>query len=435
MLERLKQQYWAVMQRQSLLRWSRSLAADPSARPGCTALFVTEEFFHAELRGFGGFGKAASSVAQHFNKRPELGACFAATLAQASTTVTQVERREYHDTPVVLRPSQGDAIQNLRLQRELLLELGPRVLLSVDWHPSYLNVVLALPHTPLLIWIRDPRDEVAWKRIAGVPGETESRGLNGQRQLLALAEQKRRAMRRLLAESRRTGRRVVFCAKAPWIVPRAANTYGLPDLQAHHLPTPVAMPQLDDIDSHRSARPSLLFLGRLDPVKRPWIAFALAARHPELDVLVAGQAHQPELLAPWLTRYGSMPNLRLLGHMEGAEKDSLLRSCWALLNTSVHETEPISFMEAFSYGKPVIACHAEDEEVRRFGIFGGPLPGDGLDPASQQRLDQAVRTLLDDQAQAHAKGLAARAFILREHSHDAFLAALRRICHLEGIAL
>lgn len=435
MLERLKQHYWVVMHRQSLLRWSRSLAADPCERPGCTALFVTEEFFHAELRGFGGFGKAASSVAQHFNTRPELGASFAATLAQASTTVSRVERREYHDTPVVLRPSQGDAMQNLRLQRELLLQLGPRVLLSIDWHPSYLNVVLALPHTPLLIWIRDPRDEAAWQRIAGVPGERESRGLNGQGQLLALAEQKRHAMRRLLAESRRTGRRVVFCAKAPWIVPRAATTYGLPDLQAHHLPTPVTTPRLDNIDSQRSARPSLLFLGRLDPVKRPWIAFALAARHPQLDVLVAGQAHQAELLAPWLARYGALPNLKLLGHVDGAEKDRLLRSCWALVNTSVHETEPISFMEAFSYGKPVIACHANDEEVRRFGYFGGPLPGDGLDAASQQRLDQAMHALLDDPAQAHAKGEAARAFILREHSHAAFLAALRRIGDREGVAL
>jgi glycosyltransferase involved in cell wall biosynthesis len=437
-LEALRQRYWGYARRSQLQRWSRTLTqdADTSGSADCTTLLVTEEFFHADLRGFGGFGRAARNVAQHFNTQPHSDLRFAVTLAQATPLVRQVERRAYHDTPVVLRPSQGDALRQLQAQRELLLQLRPRALLSIDWYPSYLNMALALPHTPLLIWIRDPRDEPNWQRISQVPGEMESRGVATAGALLRLADEKRQAMRRLLDASRHRGRKVVFCAKTSWLVPRAAATYGVPGLQAHLLPTPFEAPALDgNAEAQRSARPSLLFLGRLDPVKRPWIAFELAARHPQLDVLVAGQANHPELLAPWLARYAKLPNLKLLGHVDGAEKDRLLRSCWALLNTSVHEAEPVSFMEAFSYGKPVIACHADDEEVRRFGCYAGPLPGDGMDEASRQRLDDAVHALLSEPEQARAKGLAARDFIVREHSHAAFLGALRRICDLEGISL
>lgn len=437
----LKRRYWQWMQRRELIRWSRSLHAtgvEPMAsEPGasrCTAAFVAEEFFHRDLRGFGGFGKVVSSIASRAN-RQIAGPCrFGMILPQAVPSVDRVELRRYHDTPVVLRPSSGSLREHLGAYRQAITSLAPQALITIDWYPSYLVPLLATPTTPVLVWIRDPRDSQAWTRLAEVPGEVESRGLSSRRDLIGLAREKQQSLDLLMRESRRGGRKVIFCSKSAALVQRARDTYGLPTLQPHLLPTPLDAPAGPGLYEQIAERPTLLFLGRLDPVKRPWVAFEIAARHPELQVLVAGAFPNASTTAPWQARYARLPNLQLLGHVDGGEKDRLLRSCWALVNTSAHEAEPVSFLEAFSYGKPVIACHAHEDNVRRFGYYAGPSSGAGLDEASLIRFDTAITQMLGDAAQRRRKGEAARDFVLQNHSHEAFYSALMQIYRSEGIA-
>jgi glycosyltransferase involved in cell wall biosynthesis len=138
-------------------------------------------------------------------------------------------------------------------------------------------------------------------------------------------------------------------------------------------------------------------------------------------------------MAPWIEKYRNVSNLKFLGHVDGLEKDRLLRTCWGLLNTSVHEAEPVSFLEAFSYGRCVISCHDPDNEVSNFGYYTGEVFGEGLDEDSLARFEKQIRKLLGNTVDRLAKGSAAREAMTKFHSMESFKVRLEEIFFEEGI--
>jgi glycosyltransferase involved in cell wall biosynthesis len=306
--------------------------------------FVCEEFFHPDLRGFGGFGKTVKNIAEHYNGRSNSQIKVALAFPQGTALVGEPQTKTYHGTSVVLRQVEQKLSERaFKKYADQLRAINPRLLITIDWYPSYAMPVYALSDIPLIIWIHDPRDHEEWEKIAGVADELKFRGLDNSDQLIALAKEKNISILKLLALQKMLPRRIVFATTARTLVPRAERTYQIGTIKAHWLPNPIEIPPIDG--TLETERPSLLYLGRLDAVKRPWIAFELARRNPTIDFLIAGQAHAPELMAPWLDRYKGIANLRFLGHIDGQPKDQLIRSCWAILNTSVHEAEPVSFLE------------------------------------------------------------------------------------------
>ena len=47
------------------------------------------------------------------------------------------------------------------------------------------------------------------------------------------------------------------------------------------------------------------------------------------------------------------PNIKVLGHVEGILKHQLVSSAWVLVNTSIHEALPTSFLEALARETPL----------------------------------------------------------------------------------
>lgn len=429
---------WGRERDQELETWAR--ARRKAGRAGNTALsqkpenlvFLCEEFFHPDMRGYGGFGKTVKNIAEHYNSKPLNRTRVALALPQPSRLVTQPEVLQYHQTNVVLRPDDGKLItDSLNKYGDLLTDQNPRVLISIDWYPSYAIPSYALNATPLIVWIHDPRDKEEWEKIATVADEILFRGLHSTDQLFALAHEKSVSIKRLFALQCMMERKIIFCTTARTLVPRAERTYAIFPISAHWLPNPIDIPDLQVIEY--SDKPSVLYLGRLDAIKRPWIAFELAKRHPGIDFLIAGQAHNVELMSPWIERYKHLPNLKFLGHVEGDAKDQLLRSCWGVLNTSVHEAEPVSFLEAFSYGKCVVSCHDPDFEVTKFGYFTGEVLGEGLDEASINRFSDQLQRLVSNTKQRDEKGVCAREDMIKNHTFVAFNNHLQAILEQEGV--
>jgi len=397
------------------------------------ALFVCEEFFHPDLRGFGGFGKTVKNIAEYFNKTPENGVKISLALSEPTNMVRTNCVRRYHDTDVFLRPSTSNSTDAniFHEYAKLLGSANPRVFITIDWYPSYAMPIYALSALPLLIWIHDPRDKAEWTQIATVADELRFRGASTAAELIALAEEKSLSIKKLFALQHLLPRKIVFATTAQTLVERAQRTYNIASIPAYWLPNPIEIPVLEKIEF--SERPSLLYLGRLDAVKRPWIAFELANRHPDIDFLIAGQAHVTELMDPWIKRYKHLSNLKLLGHVDGIGKDKLLRTCWGIINTSVHEAEPVSFLEAFSYGKCVLSCHDPDSEVTKFGYYTGEILGDGLDNGSLERFSTQIQLLISDSAQRHEKGFLARKEMEKNHTFKSFHQHLQVILEAEGI--
>ena len=145
-------------------------------------------------------------------------------------------------------------------------------------------------------------------------------------------------------------------------------------------------------------------LGRLDPIKRPWVAVEVARRLPEAEFLLLGGNHF-EGPGSWQPR-DLPPNVRLLGHLDGSEKQELLRRSWALLNTSIHEGLPISFQEALAAGVPLVAPLDPERVVSRFGMHVGEWDGDGLDAV--EPLASGLARLLADEPLRTRLGAAGR---------------------------
>ena len=72
-------------------------------------------------------------------------------------------------------------------------------------------------------------------------------------------------------------------------------------------------------------------------------------------------------------------NLHFTGHLEGEEKEKLIRESRVLLNTSIWEGIPISWLEALQYGTTIVSCLDNENLPSRFGAFVGEILGDGLD--------------------------------------------------------
>ena len=109
-------------------------------------------------------------------------------------------------------------------------------------------------------------------------------------------------------------------------------------------------------------------MGRLVAVKRPWIYFELAKLLPKYTFYVCGQGEEVRDI---IEKYKDIKNLKFMGHVSGEEKDRLLREAKVLVNTSIHEAIPVSFLEAISYGLSIVSCQNPDDITKKYGYFTG----------------------------------------------------------------
>ena len=117
-------------------------------------------------------------------------------------------------------------------------------------------------------------------------------------------------------------------------------------------------------------------------MKRPWIYFELAKFFPEKIFYVCGQGYEINEI---LEKYKGIKNLKFMGHVSGEQKDKLLREAKVLVNTSIHEAIPVSFLEAISYGLKILSCQNPDNITIDNGYFTGIVLGDGFDELEKFR--------------------------------------------------
>jgi glycosyltransferase involved in cell wall biosynthesis len=375
---------------------------------------VANEVFATDVGRMGGFGWAVRQVARFFADRPELGVDVVLMVAERPPVHARLPER-VHDTPVVW-PT-GSPLEQLRRARAM----APDLLLSIDYRSGYRRWFYATPRVPIVVWVRDPwatgdRERIATLRIPGAE-DTEPRGVHGPDP---------HSLAQVVSVSRALRRPVLFATTARELGDRVPDTYGVTPSEVRILPN-IVEPM--DGPPGRAARPLVVFLARLDPVKRPWLFVALAERFPDVDFVAMGQPHfrGPGTWAP-----GALPpNLRLAGHTDEAEKRKMLSAAWVLVNTSIHEGLSVSFLEALAHEVPIVAAVDPDEVVSRFGLFTGRAPGAGLELVP--RFEQALRRLLDDPDLRAGFGAAGREWVEATHSAAAFVAAFGGLVRGAGL--
>lgn len=373
---------------------------------------ITDE--HNGLPGSraGGFGWATQAAAGFFRGHPELGV--------APEIICCL--RTFPDTP---RPAEIDGVPlHWRRQGRIGFFQEPRpafdLLLSIDYRANYRIAFAQWPRTPAIVWARDPfgPDDVVEVAGLSVPGEPhEARW--------SYPPPRHETFRSVWRWSRACGRTLRIGAVEDFLAARVPHAYRIAPPRVSLLPNPL----IHDVEpGPRPPRPLVLFLGRLDPVKRPWLFVELARSFPEVDFVLAGKP-TPGVPDTWRPAAIS-PNVRFAGQIGDAEKRRLLSLASVLVNTSVHEGLALSIQEGLSAGLPILGTYEAAGVLARFGIDAGRHPGDGW--SALPALREGLTRLLGDEALRSRLGQAGQNWVRGRHNSANFLAAFRALAASVG---
>jgi glycosyltransferase involved in cell wall biosynthesis len=371
---------------------------------------VADEFFCQEVGRMGGFGWAARQVARFFHSRPELGVH---VTFYAARSPSPGDPARIHDTPIVICDPRAT-------HRGALSGCKPDLLLTIDFRTRYRTILDMFERAPILVWVRDPKPPEIQARVKSL------RLLRDRSWPQGINAPDCRSLASLTAARLQSRVPVLFATTAPSLASAVRSAYGVTDVDCAFLPNIV-----DAVDGPvtKSEKPCVIFLARLDPIKRPWLFVELARFFPAVEFLMLGQSH---FHGPgsWAA-VDLPPNVKLLGHVEGTRKHQAVSSAWVLVNTSIHEGLPTSFLEALARETPLLSFTNQEDVASRFGIHVPWCGGDGMRGLGE--LVAGLRRLLDDESLRIALGREGRRWVEGTDNGRAFLQAFDLLCARAGI--
>jgi len=376
---------------------------------------VANEFFDKKIGRLGGFGWAARRSADVFKNHSK---CNANTYFLTSEEINgeNLEKLNLNGTPFI--PLNGNRLQNF----VKMLPYRIDILLTIDYRSTYRGVFNALPFTPIVTWVRDPRPQDVIDKMMSlkIPGKEHV-------QPAGLFNNKTQQLSRYTHRAFPMSKSVILANKMAHLTEVNEEVYSLPK-STFVLPNP-SIVNYSSVKVKKTKRPSVLFIARLDPIKRPWLFIELAKNFPECDFYMLGKNHF-EGDDGWAI-VDVPDNLHIMGHVTGKEKLELLSSGWVLVNTSINEESPVSVFEAFAFEIPVISFEDWGDLVKSFGLVIGQRHGTGLEGLPD--LNNALKLLITDHEMRKKKGREARKYVETEHNDETFLSSFRNICLASGI--
>ena len=360
--------------------------------------FVVTEYFG--WGAIGGFGHLSRKLTKHLAER-------------GIDTHVIMQRSDYTPQPSYCVE---DGVHIHAFTRQMLishfgLSPHPRRLaqrLNADiYHAQAMNiwayhVQRSMPASKHLLTCQDPTIGWIWKRWYKSPISKMELLKRRQPRILASRILKKTVYKWMEYQSLHQAD-VVAC-QAKYLIPLVQDTFHLP-YPPIHLPNPI------DVHSHtiqKSATPTVLFMGRFDPVKRPWIFLRIAQRMPHIAFIMAGKAHDPRYAEQIMRVADKLPNLTCLGYVLDEEKDRLLDHAWIYLNCSIKECLPIAFLEACAHQCAIVSHMNPDNFASAYGLH----ITDGEDI---QEYVTAIQHLIDNEAVLHWKQRAGHDYVQQHH--------------------
>lgn len=267
------------------------------------------------------------------------------------------------------------------------------------------------PNKKLILWIQDPRPKYEWAEIATMTLMPEPNYYNQN-------------IYDLVHDWAVAGR-VRFVSQGHFLNQKAIDLYNLDsDIDIQYMPNPVEIDPMFNVNTH-TKKNMVIFLGRLEDVKRGWLFCEIAKLLPEYDFHVLGKinTNKKETAAFW-DKYKNIPNLHFAGHVDGDIKRQYLMDAKILVNTSIHEALPVSFLEAMSYGCALVSNRNPDDLTSKFGIWVGDVLGNGFEQIGLYA--DAIKVLMSDEKKRQKLGLAARKYVEQIHNIPKFIADMRK---------
>ncbi len=144
------------------------------------------------------------------------------------------------------------------------------------------------------------------------------------------------------------------------------------------LPTPVDMPA----GVTKARRPTVCFIGRWHGIKQPEHFLRLAQQFPGVDFIAVGGAPELAIDRELRARYAGIANLEMPGIIDqfaSGRLSEILGKSWVVVNTSLREGLPTTFIEAAAHRCAILSYLDPDAFASRFGRLAAPgMLADGL---------------------------------------------------------
>lgn len=115
----------------------------------------------------------------------------------------------------------------------------------------------------------------------------------------------------------------------------------------------------------------VLWVGRISKVKRLEVLLEVAQKVPDVQFDIVGAQNENDSYSKdILSRAGQIPNVMLIGRVSRDEMPGVYKKASVLCCTSLYEGFPNTFIEAWSYGVPVVSTVDPDNLLsgRRLGL-------------------------------------------------------------------
>ncbi len=379
---------------------------------------LVEEFYDKDLGGFGGYGILAREyIAKYIpNSEIEIEVIIGSNSKKEIKTIKR-DGIKIHYLPKNWSSKMDIDFIYLGLVQKFFKEQKFDVYLSIEMSRIAYEVMRREKDKKLILWVQDPRPDYDWEEIKSVPMSNE---YDSYINYYSKWEGKIQNLLKKLNEEKR----LVLISQGEYLKKKAIDLYKLPeDTKIEYFPNPVV---INDNFNIADKRENVLFLGRLTPVKRPWIYFELAKKFPENIFYVCGQGTEIDKI---IEKYKDVKNLKFMGHVSGEEKDRLLRECKVLVNTSIHEAIPVSFLEAISYGQKLLSCQNPDDITKNNGYFTGTILGEGLDQIEE--FQKGLQFCLENYKESEIVESIEK--IKDNHNLDKFINNMRELLKKEGV--
>lgn len=187
-------------------------------------------------------------------------------------------------------------------------------------------------------------------------------------------------------------------------------------IRAVHIPSIVPLSQAKKEQLSKKGM-TVLWVGRVSPVKRVELVPEVAARVPEADFYIAGGAGQGlEAYFDKVRAAANGQNVHWLGHVPYDQVDALFAQADVLLHTTDSNQEgfPNVFLQAWMHGLPVVSLGVDpDGLLERQGL--------GIRTASVEQAASTLEKLMRDPAERHGMSERARDHVIAQHSPEVIL--------------
>jgi glycosyltransferase involved in cell wall biosynthesis/SAM-dependent methyltransferase len=162
---------------------------------------------------------------------------------------------------------------------------------------------------------------------------------------------------------------------------------------------------------HQFNQRKVIWVGRIQTVKRIEWLIDIAEKLPDVSFEVIGpNNHNYEYTENILPRASKVTNIKFLGKICRDEMPNIYKNATLLLNTSIYEGFPNTFLEAWSYGVPTVCSVDPDDIINSHNL--------GYATIIQEELTEALKKLVNNRQQWKQCSLNSIRYYTKNHSLD-----------------